>query len=197
MTSEPVGVEPMVENWQSSELVRAALLREREVIDRAIYAAVRATGRGLGRDLLRQRAEEVVAESACQALEHPDSYDPDRPIVAWLVGIAKNVLRSEFRVESRRPARVEFDEAAWGGVLGVIDPQIRAAIHHLEIAEMLARLSTRDRQAIESRYLQELDGDQLADALGVPSHGAARARVHRALQTLRNLFASDGPEVDR
>ena len=56
---------------------------------------------------------------------------------------------------------------------------------------MLARLSPSARRAIECRYWRELEGAELAEALGVPSATAARARVFRALRDLKGLFAGE------
>jgi DNA-directed RNA polymerase specialized sigma24 family protein len=47
------------------------------------------------------------------------------------------------------------------------------------------------RQALELRYFQGLDRDELAQALGVPTAGAARVRVCRALQALRAQYLGD------
>ncbi len=52
-----------------------------------------------------------------------------------------------------------------------------------------------ERRAIEFRYYQGLDGEELAAALGVSTPGAARVRVCRALQSLRTHFAPAEEEV--
>lgn len=117
--------------------------------------------------------------------------------MAWIVGIARNVMNGEARVASGRPRRAELDEAAWESVLGIIDPKRCGASDHLDIEGMLSRLSAQHRKAIELRYLQGLTGNGLVEALGVASAEAARARVFRAVQALRDLYAWDGSEVDQ
>jgi len=117
--------------------------------------------------------------------------------VGWIVGIARNVLKGEARADSGRPRRADQDEVAWELVLGVIAPGGGEASTHLDVERMLSRLSPRHRRAIELRFLQELTGGALVEALGATSAEAARQQVHRALQALRDLFAQDGSEVSR
>ena len=197
MTSEPAGAMPMADAREREAIVRSALEREFEPIARAVGAMVRAVGRGRDRAWQRQRTEEVLAEAVCRALERPGSYDPTRPAVGWIVGIARNVLKGEARVDSGRPRRADLDDAAWESVLGVIAPGAGEASTRLDVERMLARLSPQHRRAIELRFLQELTGAALVEALGAASPEAARQRIYRALQALRDLFARDGSEVPR
>jgi len=197
MTSEPAGVMPMADARERAEIIRSALEREFEPIARAVGAMVRSVGRSRDRGWQRQRAEEVLAEAVCRALERPGSYDPRKPAVGWIVGIARNVLKGEARADSGRPRRADQDEVAWELVLGVIAPGGGEASTHLDVERMLSRLSPRHRRAIELRFLQELTGGALVEALGATSAEAARQQVHRALQALRDLFAQDGSEVSR
>jgi RNA polymerase sigma factor (sigma-70 family) len=197
MTSEPAGVMPMADESERAEAIRSALERDFAPIARAVGAMVRSLERGRDREWLRQRTEEVVAEAICRALERPGSYDLGRPAVAWIVGIARNVMKGEARVASGRPRRADLDASAWESVLGVIDPKAVVALDHLDVERMLSRLSPQHRKVIELRYLQGLTGNELIEALDVASAEAARGRVFRAVQALRDLFARDGSEVDQ
>jgi DNA-directed RNA polymerase specialized sigma24 family protein len=62
---------------------------------------------------------------------------------------------------------------------------------------MLTRLSPSARMALECRFWRDLGGRELAQALGAPSEVAARVRVARAVQALRDLFDRDASEVIR
>ena len=87
---------------------------------------------------------------------------------------------------------------------GGLGGRARAALHRttdaavagrLDLEQALARISPEERRAIEFRYYQGLDGEELATALGVSTPGAARVRVCRALQALRTHFAPAEEEV--
>jgi RNA polymerase sigma factor (sigma-70 family) len=197
MATESAGVVAMTDDRERSVAIRSAVESEFERIARAVGTMVRAVERSQGHEWLRQRTEEVLSEALCRALERSGSYDSARPVVGWVVGIAKNVIRGEARLASGRPHRADLDEAAWESLLGIIDPECRRASDHLDLERMLARLSPGQREAIESRYLQGLTGAPLVEALGVVSPEAARTRVSRAIQALRDHFAQDGSEVAR
>ncbi len=197
MAIEPTGVMPMLGPREPADAIRSAVGREFEEIARSVGAMVRSVGGGRGREWLRQRTEDVLAEAVCRALERPESYDPGRPAKFWIVGIAWHVMKGEARVESGRPRQAVLDEAAWESVIGVIDLDGRRAADHLDVERMLSRLSSQHRTLIELRYLRGLSDDEILAETAAPSAGAVRVRVHRALQALRDLFSQDGLEVDR
>lgn len=193
MTSDPTRTDPRTtaQAQTQAQAVRDALEQEIGPVGRAIAAIVRSLSRGLDQDRLALRVTEVLNETACRALEHPGSYQPDRPVVPWLVGIARNILRSEARDAATRPRRTELDEADWERLLGVLDPPDGSAADCLDVEAMLTRLAPTARKALECRYWQGLEGDVLAKALGASSAGAARLRVYRALQDLKHLFLGE------
>ncbi len=197
MATEPTGVMPMPGSRGPAEAIRSALGREFEEIARSVGAMVRSVDRSRGREWLRQRTEEVLAEAVCRALERPESYDPGRPAKFWIVGIAWNVMRGEARVESGRPRRAVLDEAAWESAIGVIDLGGRKAADHFDVERMLSRISPQHRKLIELRYLRGLSDDEIVAETGAPSAGAARVRVCRALQALCDICERDGLGVDR
>ena len=106
-------------------------------------------------------------------------------------------MKGDARVAHGRLRRADLDEAAFESVLGVIEPTSGGFADQFDIDRMLSRLSPGHRKAIELRYLQGLAGAPLVEALGVASAEAARARVFRAVQALRDLYDRDGSEVDR
>jgi RNA polymerase sigma-70 factor (ECF subfamily) len=63
-----------------------------------------------------------------------------------------------------------------------------------EVSAMLALVSDDDRRVLRLAVLYDLNGEELAQALGVTS-GAARVRLHRALNRLRQAWqAQQGDE---
>ena len=88
-------------------------------------------------------------------------------------------------------------EQAWAAALGQLrtEPADAAVAGRLDLEQALARISPDERRAIEFRYYQGLDGEELAAALGASTPGAARVRVCRALQALRTHFSPAAEEV--
>jgi len=91
-----------------------------------------------------------------------------------------------------RPGRRGLGRRARAAVLQIGD---EAAAERLDLEQALTEISAEERRTIELRYYQGLDGAELAAALGVPTPGAARVRVCRALQALRTHLAPAEEEV--
>jgi RNA polymerase sigma-70 factor (ECF subfamily) len=99
----------------------------------------------------------------------------------WLFGIARNVLAM-----SVRRGRLERAAAERLGVLAAREaPAATPGEHWLDgIDELLCELPEGQRAAIALRVIDDLDYDQVADALGTTAP-SARVRVHRGLAALR------------
>jgi DNA-directed RNA polymerase specialized sigma24 family protein len=138
-------------------------------------------------------ASEILQEATREALKHAADFDPTRSATAWVRGIAARLLQTRRRAEARArrcvPASVLGDET-WVAVLGQLSTGSAdaAVAARLDLEQVLGRMTHQDRQAIEYRYYRGLDGEALANALGVATAGAARVRVCRALAALRARF---------
>ena len=133
-------------------------------------------------------ANDLTAESFAQALLSLGRFrgSTEAEAVAWLYGIAHNLLRRYWRrqrVETSARKRLgmplrdyaEYDEAE-----ELADAQLLAPA----LEEALAGLSEHEREALDLRVVDELPFDEIAERLAVPSP-AARMRVTRALRALR------------
>ena len=197
MTVNPTGDSPGLSPDEKRERIREAVKGEYRSLKLAVAAMVRSRERGLSGDRREQRVDEVLGETVRRALEHPDPYRPDQPVVPWLVGIAKKVISGEARDTANRPRRAELDDATWERMLGVLDPPDGPASARIDAESVLARLSPLARRALRYRFWDGLNGSDLAKALGLPSAEAARTRISRILQSIRDSFAPDAPEVSR
>ncbi len=144
---------------------------------------------------LWEQANEVLQETAVQALRSTQRFEVGRAVLPWLMGIAVNVIRNRFR-RLRRDARVRpVSTLTDGEAAAVLDrpgpePAFEAG-DRAALQAALSRLSAQAREAIEHRYFKGLDGEDLARALGI-NRVAARVRVCRALRDLRTyLCVSD------
>lgn len=174
-----------------AEQLRAAVERDYDALCRRVGVLVYKSCGALRRDEVAERVQEVLDESVRRALAAAGRFDAGRSAAAWLLGIASRVLHEQRRERAARPVPAsDLGGDAWREVLGslVAAPEGEAAVIRLDVRQALARLGEADRAALERRYFDGLDGDELARALGAPSAGAARVRVCRALQALRGQF---------
>lgn len=143
-------------------------------------------------------AVEVLQEVVIEALDHADRFNPTGQPMAWLLGIAMNVIKRKKAELARRsqrelsmsdlaPAQQEplgedelFDRFAADTDAG--PEQDIAANEQAEI--LLSLVSPDDQQILLLAFLYGFERDALAEKLGI-SPGATRVRLHRALKRLR------------
>jgi RNA polymerase sigma factor (sigma-70 family) len=140
-------------------------------------------------------AADLLAETFAVAYERRHSFRANgRPGGAWLYGIARNELSHYFRrkaVDQRAVRRL-------GVIVPALDDQSIAAIEALAEVESqtpalhaaMARMSSREREAVELRVVAELEYREIAARLGC-SEGSARTRVHRGLARLTSLMEAN------
>jgi RNA polymerase sigma-70 factor (ECF subfamily) len=173
------------------ELVRAAvedprnfhLLYERYV-DRVFWYA-------LSRTRSAADADDVVSETMLAALEHLNSFDPDRGSFAgWLFTIARRKSIDHQRHHQRllrflarqRPPEDLIEEQ---GALERLMRDEEATRVFLAFQE----LSKADQDIITLRYSAGLSSKEISDVLGI-TDSAARMRVSRATRRLGELLGS-------
>jgi RNA polymerase sigma-70 factor (ECF subfamily) len=149
-------------------------------------------------------AADLTADVFVAAIESARSYRRSRgEPVAWLLGIARNVVAGEHRrnaKELRLAARVRGRELVDEEDLVTLHERIDAESAARSLYQELAQLSEAERAVLE---LVALDGLPVGDAARVLGIGpvAARVRLHRARRLLQArlphspLGISDLPEV--
>ena len=137
-------------------------------------------------------ANDLTAESFAQALVSLKRFrgSTEAEAVAWLYGIAHNLLRQyrrRQRVETAARNRLGMplrDYGAYEEAEELADAQGLAPA----LEEALAALPEHARAALDLRVVEDLRFDEIAERLAVASP-AARMRVTRALRTLRARLA--------
>jgi RNA polymerase sigma-70 factor, ECF subfamily len=149
-------------------------------------------------------AADLTADVFVAAIESARSYRRSRgEPVAWLFGIARNVVAGEHRRNAKQLR-------AAAGIRGreLVDEEDLVALHERIDAEAMARslyrelvqLSAGERAVLELVALDGLTVGEAARALGIGAV-AARVRLHRARRLLQDRLAlptldiSDLPEV--
>nr|WP_245974796.1 RNA polymerase sigma factor [Thermomonospora umbrina] len=176
------------ESWAVPERFAALFDRHSDEIHR--YAA---------RRVGPEAAEDVVGETFLTAFRKRRTYDVARPDARpWLYGIANLAVRQQRRAEARwleagarTPARdtaEAFDERSAD----------RVTAEHLQprLAEVLAGLSSADRDLLLLVAWADLTYEEAAQALAVPI-GTVRSRLHRIRHKVRRAFGGTDPMAPR
>jgi RNA polymerase sigma-70 factor, ECF subfamily len=127
---------------------------------------------------------DLVAETFARALEHRSRYDPRRgPEVAWLFGIARNLM-----VDAARRGRVADAARVRLGMepIALDDEQLRRIDERgsTALVDALAELPQSQREAVIRRVLDEQEYPEIAAHVGC-SEQVVRQRVSRGLAALR------------
>ncbi len=135
-------------------------------------------------------AEDVAQETFIHAYHSFHTYDPNRPMRPWLLGIAANLARNRLRGLRRYKAALQrVFRGEPEPVVVHTNPADRPADEAREVWQAVRTLSLADQQVIYLRYYLELDGAELAAALGVPG-GTVKSRLSRAMARLRARLGS-------
>lgn len=193
MNANPAGLNQDATQQSPNQDLCEAIERDYPHLRQALVPVVRSFLKGKSSQYVSQRTDEVLSATLLEAMKNSHSFKSGQPVIPWIIGIAKNVLKGQAREEGKHRC-VELGDMGWDSLLGILDPSDGTETARADVHDWLARLPEPARQVLECRFLRELTGQELAEAIGAPSEGAARVRVARALQALKRLIP---PEVSR
>lgn len=156
---------------------------------RRVYAyAVSRAGRQIG--------EEIASETFCVVWRRMRDL-PDRP-AAWLLGIARNLLRESFRAEDRRQT-LAAELRSWARGEPPAGDVGEMVVERAEVLLALAALSDDDRELLTLVAWHGLSSGEAARVVGC-SKATFFVRLHRARRRLKNALDSashlpDSPSV--
>ena len=131
----------------------------------------------------REEAQDLTAEVFHQALAGLPRYEwRGQPFIAWLLGIAANVLADRWKRAARMP-EVVTDDLEQAGIED--DVEQRAMLYQL-----VDLLPADQRQVILWRFVGQKSLREMAEELG-RSEGAIKQLQLRALQNLREQIRSN------
>jgi RNA polymerase sigma factor (sigma-70 family) len=162
------------------------------IFDRHFDAVHRYVQRRIGADL----ADDVVAETFAVAFRCRSAYDTRRADARpWLLGIATNILRHEWRRERlqlRAFARTGIDPVTRSlAEADAVEERVDAQAVARRVALALTKLRRAERDVLLLYAWGDLSYAELADALGIPV-GTVRSRLSRARHRVRELLRGSG-----
>jgi RNA polymerase sigma-70 factor (ECF subfamily) len=146
----------------------------------------------LSRRAGHQQADDLLEEVWVRAFRSRDCYDDRLPAVAWLYGIARNVLLGHFRSQhSIRAGGTGRRDVGEPDPWDAVDEQLDARRTVSGLTEALAALSRDDREVLLLVAWEQLTPAEVAVVLDIPQ-GTARSRLHRARAQLRGYLETSG-----
>jgi RNA polymerase sigma factor (sigma-70 family) len=163
-----------------SETAFAELVRRH--IDLVHSAAFRMTGQATAAQDVSQAVFLALAQNAARLVEHP-------VLSGWLHCTARNLAAKSVRAAVRRQHH-EQEAATVNELLSANTEAPWADIApHLDAA--LGELEDTERDVIMLRYFEKKSAPEMAAQIGISAE-AAQKRVNRAVERLRQLFATRG-----
>ena len=147
-----------------------------------------------------EAAKELLNEVLIEALEHAERFDSSRQPMAWLLGIAANLISRKKTKTARRNKHEILARACAGNDKAISEDEIFERLAYFSVESvaketeaneeadrMLALVGEEDRKVLRLAVLEEMDGKSLAQAIGT-TPGAARVRLYRAIGRLREAL---------
>jgi RNA polymerase sigma-70 factor (ECF subfamily) len=129
-------------------------------------------------------AEDLTQQTFMQCVQARDEFRQAASFRTYVFVVARNVLYSYLRRQMRASANVDFSVTSIADV-GVPPSGLLAEREDLKLlVHALRRLPVDLQVALELYYVQEIRGQELVEALGIPP-GTARSRIRRGLEQLR------------
>lgn len=130
--------------------------------------------------------DDVLQETAVAVIESFERYDPERPFVAWALGIARNQIGIYLRRVRRD--RLVFDDATVACLATAFESAANDQSRQLEfLRDCLQGLDTRARQLCELRYRNDLKPAAIGEMLGLTANTVAKA-LQRMREQLRDCM---------
>jgi RNA polymerase sigma-70 factor (ECF subfamily) len=152
-------------------------------------------------------AAELLNDVTVEALSNADRFLEVREPMAWLIGIAANLIKRRHTSRGRDQQREPLVRDLYTGIEdSMSDAELFDQISQLAMSDpahdyetqeqikwLLSHVSPQDGHIIRLAILQGLNGELLAQSLKI-SQGAARVRLHRALNRLRDALKNHSRE---
>ena len=167
------------------DLTRRAHRGDVAAFDELVRRFHRAVYRMCWRLLRSADAEDVAQDTFVRAFVHFERFDPSRPVLPWLVAIARRLCLDVLRRRKMR-ARIETGPVAEPSAPSPErEASLREQLSHLEKA--LADLDDGPREAVLLFHIEGMSYRDIAAALEVPM-GTVMTWLHRARAELRKAI---------
>jgi RNA polymerase sigma-70 factor (ECF subfamily) len=200
--NDEMPADPACRETESRRCLIACIELHVESLLGSIGLYTRRMGLDAGADA-RGLAVDILQETVSEALAHADRFTATRQSLAWLRGIAVNVIRRK-KAEQAKYVRHEVSlsqlttrQSLPGSEQDLLDTLMLSSAttadpgltmeSEEEVAIILSLVSPADQEVVRLAVLEDCEQETLARRLGI-SGGTARMRLHRALRRLRSAW---------
>jgi len=164
------------------DLARRAHRGDSAAFDALVLRFQRPVYRLCRRMLRSPHAEDLAQETFVRAFVHFDRFDPERPLLPWLLAIARRLCLDRLR---RERVMVEADDAPTA-VDPAPSPERQAALREQlsRVERALADLDDGPREAVVLFHIEEMSYRDISTALDVPI-GTVMTWLHRGRAQLK------------
>ncbi len=139
--------------------------------------------------------DDVLQETFLQTYLHINGYDPARPFAPWLWRIAYTQTMMHLRKNKSHRLELAGDDAekllASVAIAGTVERILNLAEVQRILAQTLADLSEKPRNALILRFLEDCSYLEIAEILRLPV-GTVATHIHRGLRDLKELLRKRG-----
>lgn len=168
--------------YESSEDERLMVLYQEgdESAFRELYTRYKGKVFGfLNKRVDSRTAEELFQVTFLKLHRSREQYDPQKPFAVWIFAICRNVLNDYYRNNARQVVKVEVD------VEGIAQENIESvSVRDVTLEAAIASLPERQRHAIQMRYNDGLEFDEMANQLATSSENV-RQLLSRTVRFLK------------
>lgn len=139
-------------------------------------------------------AAESTQETYLKLLRTIRSFRGDAKFSTWLYRVSSSVAISGLRKRARRRLEVPIETTDWQGITGSLDPSVEAERHELRdrLDGALLALPAGYRAVVVLKDVYGFSLAEIGKQLGI-TEGAAKVRLFRARQRLKDKLYEDGP----
>jgi len=170
---------------REAELARRAHRGDVAAFEQLVLRFQRPVHRLCWRMLRGAAAEDLAQETFVRAFVHFDRFDPERPLLPWLLAIARRLCLDLLRRERLMVATAEMPAPADPAP----SPERQASLNEelARLEEALAELDEGPREAIFLFHLEGMSYRDIAAALEVPI-GTVMTWLHRGRARIKKTF---------
>ncbi|WP_414620040.1 RNA polymerase sigma factor [Calothrix sp. CCY 0018] len=191
---------------QKQQLLSQAVQEEWQVLQNTIQLyviqTIKKSGDTLGnsrdRNFTATLAEEIFHETVETALKKADKFDPNRSARLWLLGFAVKKIQRWQRQKIQQNKRITpiaelplarklKQQNSEEEILGILYESSNSSDPEM-LEYLLSLVNDANREVLKLGFVEGLDGESLAAALGT-TVGAAYTKKHRAIAQLRQAYA--------
>lgn len=154
------------------------------------------------RNSIQTVATEILNITVETVLNKSEEFDPSYPPFPWIKGIAANQVRGWQRDKTRNSKKVvsigkisSQNNLSEEEILGILFKPFQLSDGDSTMLEyLLSLVNEHDRQILKLAFIDDLNGKDLAAALGV-SEGTAYTKKSRAINRLRKAYTQANQDI--